>query len=320
MEMLPRRDPMLVSSQDLEKQLSHLQNANPDPCAGLFGPASLLWKVNRESLMFLGAGRALLLQLSHPLVAAAIVDHSGAVNDPLTRFHQTFSVMFSMLFGTVDQAFGAARKLHRRHCSIRGLLAEPAGPFPAGTPYLANDRHVLQWVHSTLIETATIIYELALSPLSQEEREAFYGESCRFAGLFGLSRSALPADWAAFAHYCETMRQSDTLAVAAPARMLAREIFGDRGNWMRPPNWYQAITTQLLPPRLREAFGFPFGRAEQFIAQRALRWISRTYTLLPFNVRYVGPYQEAQARLSGRAPSLITETSNQIWIGQKRLS
>jgi uncharacterized protein (DUF2236 family) len=318
--MLQNQHFTLVCSNDLEYQLSLLQNTNPNPSMGLFGPASLLWKVNRESLMFLGAGRALLLQLSHPWIAAAIVDHSGAVNDPLTRFHQTFSVMFSMLFGTADQAFSAARKLHRRHASIRGVLAEPAGPFPAGTPYWANDQHVLQWVHSTLIETAIVVYELALSPLSQEEREAFYRESCRFAGLFGLSKGSLPPDWAAFVNYTEAMHQSDTLTVAAPARMLAGEIFGDNCNWMRPPRWYRAITAQLLPPKLRETFGLSFGRTEQFMAQSALRWISRVYSLLPFNIRYVGPYQEAQARLSGRTPSLITETVNQIWIGRRRLS
>jgi uncharacterized protein (DUF2236 family) len=287
---------------------------------GLFGPASLLWKVNRESLMFLGAGRALLLQLSHPWIAAAIGDHSSAVNDPLTRFHQTFGVIFSMLFGTVDQAFSAAWKLHRRHSSVEGLLAEPAGPFPAGTPYQANDQHVLQWVHSTLIETAIVVYELALSPLGQEEREAFYQESCRFAGLFGLSKSSLPPDWAAFVHYTKAMHHSDTLTVTAPARILAGEIFGDNGNWMRPPRWYQAITAQLLPPRLREAFGLSFGRAEQIMAQNALHWISRVYALLSCSIRYVGPYHEAKARLSKRTPSLITEISNQFWIGQRQLS
>lgn len=318
MAMSPGQNPILVSSEDLEYQLSLLQNANSDPCMGLFGPASLLWKVNRESLLFLGAGRALLLQLSHPWIAAAIADHSGAVNDPLTRFHRTFSVMFSMLFGTVDQAFGAARKLHRRHSLVKGLLAEPAGPFAKGTPYRANGRHVLQWVHSTLIETALLIYELALSPLSQQEREAYYRESCCFAGLFGLSCSSLPTDWAAFVSYTEAMCQSDTLTVAAPARRLARQIFGEKSSWT--PEWYRAITAQLLAPRLRETFGLPFGRAEQLMAQTAIRRISRVYALLPYKIRDVGPFQEAQARLSGRAPSLMTQSLNQIWIGQRWLS
>jgi uncharacterized protein (DUF2236 family) len=312
---------MLVRNEDLECQLSLLQNADPDPLVGLFGPRSLLWRVNRESLMFLGAGRALLLQLSHPWIAAAIADHSNAVNDPLIRFHQTFSVMFSMLFGTVDQAFGAARKLHRRHAMVQGILAEPAGSFPAGTLYRANDRNVLQWVHSTLLETALLVYELALPPLIEEEREGFYKESCRFAGLFGLSSSSLPPDWTTFANYTEAMCHPDTLTVAAPARMLARQILDEKGRWPRPPGWYRAITAQLLPPRLREAFGLSYGGTEKGMAENALRWIRRIYPFLPYHVRYVGPYQEAEARLSGRtAPGLITQTLNQIWMGQRWLS
>jgi len=100
--------------------------------------------------------------------------------------------MFSMVFGTKDQALGAARKLHHRHAAVRGVLTEPAGSFPAGTSYRANDREVLQWVHSTLVETAIVVYEMVLSTLTAEERDNFYRESCRFAGLFGLPSSSLP--------------------------------------------------------------------------------------------------------------------------------
>src|SRR5215207_9519941 len=95
----------LIREADLENQLSVLQASDSHPnMEGLFGPTSPLWKVNRESVVFLGAGRALLLQLAHPWVAAAIADHSDAVKDPLTRFHRTFSAMFSMVFGIKDQA------------------------------------------------------------------------------------------------------------------------------------------------------------------------------------------------------------------------
>ena len=43
-----------------------------DAGAGLFGPHSALWRVNREAALFLGSGRALLLQLAHPWVGTAI--------------------------------------------------------------------------------------------------------------------------------------------------------------------------------------------------------------------------------------------------------
>src|SRR5690242_2400955 len=48
-----------------------------DPQRSLFGPQSLTWRVSRETTLLLGGGRALLLQIAHPLVAAGVVEHSG---------------------------------------------------------------------------------------------------------------------------------------------------------------------------------------------------------------------------------------------------
>jgi uncharacterized protein (DUF2236 family) len=50
--------------------------------AGLFGPGSLTWRVNREGVLLLGGGRALLLQVAHPLVAAGVAEHSNYREDP----------------------------------------------------------------------------------------------------------------------------------------------------------------------------------------------------------------------------------------------
>src|SRR5256714_1663746 len=36
---------------------------------GLFGPGSMTWRVNREGVLLLGGGRALVLQVAHPLGA-----------------------------------------------------------------------------------------------------------------------------------------------------------------------------------------------------------------------------------------------------------
>src|SRR5579863_5343459 len=67
---------------------------------GFFGPGSITWRVNRESAVFLGAGRAALLQLAHPWVAAALAQHSNLLHDAVGRFHSTSRVIYTMLFGT----------------------------------------------------------------------------------------------------------------------------------------------------------------------------------------------------------------------------
>lgn len=97
-----------VGREDLERQLEVVRALAPGEMEGVFGPDSLTWRIDREALTFLGAGRALLLQLAHPWVAAAIVEHSKTVGDPIGRFHRTFAVVFTMVFGTLDQALSAA--------------------------------------------------------------------------------------------------------------------------------------------------------------------------------------------------------------------
>jgi hypothetical protein len=61
-------------------------------------------------------------------------------------------------------------------------------------------------------------------------------------------------------------------------------------------------------------------QAEQRIAESMTKWIRRVYPLLPDRLRYVGPYQEAMARLSGRTrPDLLNQLANRLWIGQRTL-
>jgi hypothetical protein len=124
-----------------------------------------------------------------------------------------------------------------------------------------------EWVHSTLVETTILVYEMVLSRLTDEERNGFYSESCRFAGLFGLSSTSLPPDWTAFTNYTQAMHQSDTLGVTRHAQMLSDHMFGENSIWPRLPAWYLAVTAQLLPQRLRKQFGFSYGETEQRVAE-----------------------------------------------------
>src|SRR5262245_9523004 len=108
----------ILGEEELERALERLRARSTVPNEGILGPGSVSWRVNREAAIFLGAGRALLMQLAHPWVAAAITEHSDAVANPVGRFHRTFGVMYTMAFGTLDQALEAARRLHRRHAGI----------------------------------------------------------------------------------------------------------------------------------------------------------------------------------------------------------
>ncbi|HKM69368.1 MAG TPA: oxygenase MpaB family protein [Stellaceae bacterium] len=315
------RPPRFVSEADLERELVIVRDLAAESCAGVFGPSSMMWRIDKEAAIFLGAGRALLLQLAHPWIAAAIAQHSPVLTDPIGRFHRTFKVMFTIVFGTTEQGLAAARRLHRRHARISGTLVKSAGPFPAGSRYEANEVAALRWVHATLIDTALVAHDLVRSPPSTADRERYWTEARLFAAFFGIPQDALPQSWADFAANNEAMWRSDVLTVCDEARSIARAVLRGAGSWLPIPSWYRALTARLLPARLREDFGLPYGASERRKAERALAVLRRLYRWVPGRLRHVGPYQEAHARLAGRQrPGPTTQLLNRFWIGQKSMT
>jgi len=311
----------VVGEDDLEREFAIIRNASAESCEGVFGPSSMMWHIDKEAAIFLGAGRALLLQLAHPLIATAIAEHSRTLTDPIGRFHRTFNAMFTMVFGTTEQAIAAARRLHQRHCRISGTLVEAAGPFAANSRYEANDLAALCWVHATLIDTALVAYQLVCPPLSAEERERYWTEALIFGAFFGIREDALPKTWAAFAAGNEKMARSNVLTVTDAARSIAGAVLSGAGTRLRIPSWYRALTASLLPARLREDFGLSYGELEHRKILRALAVLRGVYPWVPERLRHVGPYQEASARLAGRQrPGTATQLLNRFWIGQKSMA
>ncbi|MGA8740738.1 MAG: oxygenase MpaB family protein [Terracidiphilus sp.] len=306
-----------VTRDNLESYIAAAERRVTNPSQGIFGPDSITWRVNRESALFLAAGRAALLQLAHPWVATALDQHSSLLAKPIARFHGTFRVVFTMIFGTAPQAFRAARSLYQMHTRIAGQLPSAVAGYAQNSRYEALQVPALLWVYATLIESAVVAYQCVLPPLNPDELASYYAESKILAGLFGLPPEALPTDWNSFETYVADMCASSALGVSDRSRFMAQHIMTGSGSWIQIPRWYQALTTEWLPPRFRDEFALAFGPAEQVSAQRAQRGIPRIYGKLPAFLRYVGPWQEAQARLANRKPGLLMHRINHFWIGQK---
>lgn len=308
-----------VSQEHMERLWASVRDNAAHPREGIFGPSSISWKINRESALFLGAGRAALLQLAHPWVAAALDQHSSVRSDPLARFHNTFRVVFTMVFGALDQALAASHHLYRLHTQIQGQLPQAVAAYPQGSHYEANEVNALLWVYATLVESALLAYDAVLPALSGPERETYYSESKSMAALFGIPATGLPPDWHQFQIYIRDMLASDRLGVNALSRDMAHAVLRGQGSWLPVPRWYRALTTAWMPERFQREFSLPFGEREQHAAARASRWLPGTYPRLPATLRFVGPYQEAQRRLLGHRPGVLIRLSNRFWMGQPRM-
>jgi uncharacterized protein (DUF2236 family) len=308
--------PSVVSRNDSEILLATIERGTPDRSAGVFGPQSMSWRINREAALFLGAGRAALLQLAHPWVASGLEQHSNVMSRPIARFHNTFRIVFAMIFGSLDQALEASRNLYALHTRVRGEMTEDIAAYRRGSHYEANEIAALRWVYATLVESAVLAHECVMPALTPRELADYYAESKTLAALFGLPAAALPADWPAFLGYCREMEQSNALGVTAAARIMAHNLLAGAGSWIKPPHWYRALTTEWLPERFRREFQLDFASTELLAAERAKQRLPRLYRKLPRIVRFIGPWHEAADRLQGKPPGMVARLSNRFWIGE----
>lgn len=294
---------MTVSADDLERHLAALSARVQNRRAGIYGPGTLSWEVNREGVIMLGGGAAALLQLAHPFVAHAVDQHSHTRNDPAGRFQRTFRHVFAMVFGDLDHALSAARRVHALHQTIRGRITEDVGRFRRGDRYQANDERALLWVHATLVDTALQVYERIVTPLHPHERNAYYEESKLFAYLFGIPDAVLPPTWEAFERYYADEIASDTIAVGAPALDMRRFLFTPPTPALAPlTRWYEAFTAGLLPPKLRTQLQFAWGPVDRALHARSIPLLRAAHRLAPSRLTRFPAYVEAEKRLAGRPP------------------
>ncbi len=306
---------MTVSRSDLERLLERLRRGTRDPRAGVFGPDSMLWHVNRESIAFMGGGRAALLQLAHPYVAHAIEQHSNTRTDLLGRFVRTFDNMFAVVFGDLETALRSAKRVHTYHSKVSGEIDEDVGPYARGHRYEANAEHALLWVQATLLDTSIQVYELIFRPLTLWEKDAYYEESKKFGLLFGIAEHVAPPDWTTFQRYVASMyAPGSPVCVGRPAREMARFL-------MRPPQtalgvlsrWYEPITAMLLPERIREEFGFEIGAKERMLFRASVAALRRAYPRLPSGLRFLPAYNEALRRIGATRPNPLETVVSRTW-------
>ena len=260
----------------------------------------MFWQVDREIVLLLAGGRALLMQLAHPKIAAGVADHSHFKQDPLGRLYRTMSTMWSITFGDMSEARLALHQVKSVHRQVHGEI-KPGEPLPAGTRYDAFDEELLLWVHATLIDSAMLGYDLFVRPLTQLEKSRYYEDSKKLAELFEIRSTIVPSSLAEFYHYVECMLAGNAIAVGSTARSLAEEILRPKPWILRPgAPWFRLVTAGSLPEGLRRGYGVNWnGRDEKMF-----RWVTRVIRfflpLVPKPLRIVPHARRAERLFAAR--------------------
>ncbi len=254
---------------------------------GLYGPKSVAWRVNRERVLLLAGQRALVMQVAHPRIAAAVHAHSDFRTRPFRRLARTVTLSLDTVFGDTPSALGAIHRINQRHVGVRG------------PGYSAFDPDLLLWVWATLVDSSVAAYELFVAPLTDAEKDAFFEETKVVGRLLGTPDALMPPDWAALrAHVDDVVARE--LRVDETVRGVVRDtLYPPRAFLPRPV--FEAgvlVTSGLLPPPLRDALGLPWSprhRAAFEVFVRAVRWV---VPLLPPALRDVPQAREAQRRVA----------------------
>jgi uncharacterized protein (DUF2236 family) len=247
-------------------------------------------RINREAIVVLGWGRAILLQIAHPLVAAGVAEHSdfrGGVAGYARRTHRTVGAMLRLTFGTEREARQTADRINAIHDRVHGTLREPAGVFPAGTRYSARDPELLRWVHATLLDTLPLTYDLFVAPLTREHKDRYCAEAAAVGPLLGIPDALLPRSVSEVDTYLEQMFASGQIHVSGTARMLAQHLLAPPLGLAGLPlaGLLRLVTVGLLPPSIRAGYGFEWSDREARRFHRAVRWLRRIRWLLPALLR-----------------------------------
>jgi uncharacterized protein (DUF2236 family) len=268
--------------------------------SGYFDDDSMLRRVHRERALALSGPRALLMQAAHPLAVAGLLAHSTALEEPYERLARTARTMSIIGFGSRKDADDITRRVRAMHRRVRGKLAAPAGRYPAGTPYRADDPELLLWILFTLVDSGIVVYRRYVRDMSRDEEAAYWDDYKVVGRLFGLRKRDMPGSLDDLDDYRRRMLEGDELAITPWARERARAIV------LEPPvprvarPLVEAVnftTIALLPDPIRREYGFsslPPAFVRKAVVRGGAEYAKRlVLPLLPERLRLVPPARAA---------------------------
>jgi len=239
--------------------------------------------------VILSWSRAILMQLAHPLIAAGVLQHSsfrGDVVQAAVRLHHTIRAMLALTFGGDQQREAALSRIRGIHRIVNGTLASAVGPFPAGTRYSAEDPALLLWVHATLVDSAVEIYQRVVAPLGERDLDDFCVESASVLHALGGDSATTPRTWSAVRQYIAQVEASGVLVLTDETRALGAAVLSPRAAGLPVPltGLQHRVTVGLLPPHIRDGYGFEWEPSHEARLTRTLARLRNVRRVLPLAI------------------------------------
>ncbi len=262
--------------------------------------------------------RALLGQATDPLAFTGLMANTQGLDAPFKRLARTAEMMERVYFGDRAGADRTTAVVRRMHAGVRGQLTEPAGRWPAGSEYAADDPAFLLWILAWLADSAQAAYEAFVRPLDADERELYWQDYRTVGELFGLDRDDAPPDYAAFRAYIDERLASDDLFVTEQAFEVGRRVAFDLPVPAARRPGLEAINLAvagLLPTRVRDLYEIPWDRRRAAAFAALTRSLRASARITPARLRRgpcAGDYARVAAteakRLAAARPAEVSQT------------
>jgi uncharacterized protein (DUF2236 family) len=208
--------------------------------------------------------RALVIGAVHPRLFVGTVENTAHRETPYNRLALTARLFESVFLGSKEEADRALEFTRRRHRTVVGRLPEDAGVHnPVGTPYDANDPHLMYMTMAFTFDSVDAMQNLLVRRLSPAEQEDLWQDFVTWAELFGMPRSAAPASYRAFREDFDGYLASEQPFLTPQARIVGSYLAGARrGDYdtpipLRPLfRTLELLVKGSLPLRVRSLYGF----------------------------------------------------------------
>ncbi len=220
-----------------------------DPAAAYQPVGGLARQVHGDlPAMLVGGVAALFFEMLHPHSMAGVADHSRYREDALGRVGQTARFIAETTYGTRDAARAAVARVRTGHERVTGTADD-------GSPYAANDPHLLAWVHDAGTYAFLASYRrYGPRPLSPADADRYVDEMAQLA--VDLGADTPPHSWLELTAQLTAFRPELRLS---PAGVEARDFLrAGVSSGTFAPVVYRLIVSSaldLLPPWALQLLG-----------------------------------------------------------------
>ncbi|KAJ5561269.1 hypothetical protein N7535_004264 [Penicillium sp. DV-2018c] len=236
----------------------------------------VLPKMLQEGILFAGSGATLLLQAALPAIRDAGSNtggHKELATELIDALQANISYVSCLVYGSREE-----RKV------LIDLLLSGNPPLLGGGRANRFTTHpeLKRWQAATLYATATDFYQRVYGRVDYASAERAYSEFSLLLNCMGMPPGTWPESRQAFWAYWDD--QVAKLTVSEDAALFAKDLreSHDMPKWVQSLKPFLRVTTiEMLPPRLREAYGLKSTVATRTLYRTWMGFSVAVYPAMP---------------------------------------